>query len=131
MAATEATPRADRQGEPTPSEKRAAGGPPKKKGQRLKALIKQADPPARAKDIEQLFKNTADTLKLLGIDDDPNDDIVMALRKIEGRLHHLKEEKEHLTKNFKNLGLDQVEGVLHIDAYIKKKADELKQKRLE
>ena len=65
---------------------------------------------------------------MLGVDDDPNDDIVMALRKIEGRLHLHMEEKQHLTKNFKNLGLDHVYDD-HIEVFIKKKADELKTRR--
>jgi hypothetical protein len=79
--------------------------------------------------VDQLFKATTETLRLLSVDDDPNDDIVMALRKIEGRLHHLMEEKEHLTTHFHRHATKDAD-LVPIDVFIKQKAEAQKQERL-
>ena len=54
-----------------------------------------------------MFRLTSEILKFIQMDEDVHEFLLVALRKIEGRMNGLIEERNHLVKNFKNLHLDK------------------------
>ena len=54
-----------------------------------------------------MFRLTSEILKFMSMDEDVHEFLLVALRKIEGRMNSLIEERNHLVKNFKNLHLDR------------------------
>lgn len=77
----------------------------KKKSNRVRNLLKQVDPEASNQEIDQLFKAVIEILRSLDMAEDPQEDLINALRKIEGRIDYLFEMRYHLHKHFDSYGL--------------------------
>lgn len=83
----------------------APSAPVKKKSNRVRNLLKQVDPDATNSEIDSLFKVVTMILNMMEMTEDPTENLINALRKIEGQLDHLDEMREHLNKHFYNLNL--------------------------
>ena len=76
----------------------------------MRYLLKQADPEATNQEIDTLFKAVTEILRGLEMAEDPQENLINALRKIEGKFDYLVEMREHLNKHFDAYDLNKLPG---------------------
>lgn len=61
-----------------------------------KEILKEADPDATSEEVAKFMKWIEDLMKYLNVNEDPYENIIETIRKIESNLNHYAEARNHL-----------------------------------